>query len=59
MYYIEENYINKDKIRGKIKELEAMLRTYIENSKNDIYYKSEYINSIEMSIKTLKELLTE
>ena len=58
-YEIENNYISKDKIRDKQKELEVMLRTYIENSKKDIYYNSEYVNSIEMSIKTLEELLDE
>lgn len=45
MYYIEENYIDKDKIREKIKELENL-------------HKNQYIH-LDYTKKILEELLKE
>ena len=54
-----ENYISKDKIREKIKELENKLNNFCEEVGKGFYYNNEWVNSMKMAINTLYELLEE
>ena len=52
---IDNDFISKDKIRDKIKELEESIRIYNESS----YYDNDYISRLKAQIIILQSLLKE